>query len=292
MPSFRQAVWAVLLVVAFLVVVRPGPIPKPLYDLAADEPPPAVPSRHDPAACGSVAGRVAWDGPRPVVPPFDVTPWQAQPDGLPPQPNPLAPRIAADGGVGGAIVFLRGVDPAAARPWDHPTPSIVLENRAIKVRQDGDHAAGWCRVGEAVEVATREPGFDLLRGRGANFFAMPLPAGDVARKRSMPRPGLVELSSGAGYYWSRGWLWVAEHPYFTRTVADGSFRLDGVPEGNCEVVCWLPNSRIRKTEHDPEISVTFRLAYQPPVEKAAEIAVGRGRTASASFRLDATAFGR
>ena len=50
----------------------------------------------------------------------------------------------------------------------------------------------------------------------------------------------VELTSGAGHYWMRAYLMVAEHPYYALTNADGRFVLPQVPPGRYEIVCWLP----------------------------------------------------
>src|SRR5215217_7266659 len=49
------------------------PPPRPLYEL---RPPAAVRTdlgtAHDPKDCGTIVGRVIWDGPAPAVPPLDL----------------------------------------------------------------------------------------------------------------------------------------------------------------------------------------------------------------------------
>src|SRR5581483_4197469 len=88
--------------------------------------PAAEPSRlataFDPTRTGTLTGRVIWSGPIPEAPPFLY--------GVPRTdgsfetqliPNPNRPAIDPQSrAVAGAIVCLRGVDPAAAKPWDLP----------------------------------------------------------------------------------------------------------------------------------------------------------------------------
>src|SRR5205823_2603426 len=82
--------------------------------------PPADPaaSRFDPATAGTIQGRVTWQGMVPRVAPSQI--WtDPAPAGGPRrfEPNVNAPAVdEATRGVANAVVFLRGVDPAQARP--------------------------------------------------------------------------------------------------------------------------------------------------------------------------------
>src|SRR5262249_34284404 len=109
---------------------------------APPEGPTPVGARFDPAAAGTVRGRVVWDGPAPAVRPFFAPPAASGP-GLwaarRPWPNPHAPAIDPAGrGVADVVVFLRGIDPARSRPWDHPPVVVELRDFLLSVRQ-GDH---------------------------------------------------------------------------------------------------------------------------------------------------------
>ena len=109
---------------------------------------PTAPERAQPAArpaaltfdaskTGTIVGRVTWSLDIPEVPPFEVRanlPHDHPGKTRPVYANPNAPKIdKTTGGVAGAIVFLRGVDSKAARPWDHP-PVRIEQRRNDEVQ--------------------------------------------------------------------------------------------------------------------------------------------------------------
>ena len=71
-----------------------------------------------------------------------------------------------------------------------------------------------------------------------------LPDPDRPLTRQLTESGIVELSSGSGYYWLRGYLLVSDHPYATVCGPNGAFRFGQVPDGEYELACWVPNWQI------------------------------------------------
>jgi hypothetical protein len=53
----------------------------------------------------------------------------------------------------------------------------------------------------------------------------------------LAKPGLV-LARCDLHPWSRGWIAVFGHPYFTTTDANGAFTIDSVPPGRYRLVVW------------------------------------------------------
>jgi hypothetical protein len=193
--------------------------------------------------------------------------------------------------VGRAVVYLRGVDVRRARPWDHPPVGVVQRDRCFHVRQgDGDGRDGFVRRGEAVEMVAAGPVFYALDARGAAFFGLTFPDPDVPRRRVLDRTGLVELTSAAGAYWMRAYLFVDDHPYYAHTDAEGRFVLPRVPPGEYEVVCWLPSWREAVHDRDPETSLVTRLHFRPPVERSRRVRLGPGETGEVTFTLSAGDF--
>src|SRR5262249_7479941 len=143
-------------------------------------------------------------------------------------PNPNAPAIDAQTrAVRGAVVFLRGIDPRRARPWDLPAVRVVQQGQRFHVRQGADDGAvGFVRRGAAVEMMSADGVFHSLHAGGAAFFTLTFPDPDRPRTRRLDQPGVVELTSAAGYFWMRGYLFVDDHPYYVRTDTDGRFRLE------------------------------------------------------------------
>lgn len=259
--------------------------------------PPAAPAAgtaFDPATAGTIQGRVTWAGDAPNVPLFrgwtDVG-LEQMPPHRQVHPNPNAPMVSPGGAVGNAVVFLRGVDVRRSRPWDLPPVRVVQRGYEVHVRQGGAEARdGFVRRGEAVEMVSAEPVFHSLHAGGAAYFSLVFPDPDRPRRRVLDRAGLVELSSAAGYYWARAYLFVDDRPYYAHTDAAGRFVLPRVPPGEYEVVCWLPSWREASHERDPETSLVVRLHFRPPVERVRKVRLDPGATREVTFALSPADF--
>lgn len=224
----------------------------------------------------TVSGRVVWQGAPPVVESIRSFAKNAEGAYVPTiRPSPNAPMIAADGGIAGAVVYLRNVDPDLARPWDHPPVTIEMDTLKPMVRQsDGPLTnIGFVRRGDAITIVSREQKYHCLRARGADFWSLTLPDADRPRTRRMNQLGVVELSSGVSYFWMQAYVWVCEHPYYVRTDSAGRWTLPQVPPGEYQLVAWLPNWQLQRHERDPETGGVARYIYRPPLQVARPIVV-------------------
>jgi hypothetical protein len=246
-------------------------------------------SRFDPAKTGTIEGRVVWSGSLPEVPAFMVF---ADPDNPPPDrkmrfnvANPYRPEIdPASNGLQDVVVFLRAVDPQLACPWPHGTVRIEQRDRRLRVLQNGvPGRVGFVRCGDAMEAVNYDAEYHALRVRGAAFFTLPFVDAATVTRRRLDRPGLVELMSGASYFWMNAKLLVVEHPYYARTAADGSFRLEQVPAGRHELVCWMPSWVVTRRERDPESCLISRLVFAPAVEQVEPVEVRERGVSSVRF---------
>lgn len=261
---------------------------------AAATPKPTPPS-FAPETAGAIRGHVAWQGDIPRPAPYRVSPTPVEgnvPGNLIRRNNPntplIDPRTLA---VGNAVVFLRGIDSNRARPWDHPTVRVELNDYAIHVGEPpGRPAYGFVRRGDAIRVVSRQPVFQSLHADGACFFTLPFPDPNEPLTRRLTERGVVELTSAAGYFWMRAYLFVDDHPYYTGTGPDGVFELSGVPAGDYELVCWLPNWIEKCRNRAPESGLVTRIFYRPPVEIVRQVRVETGKTREVSFVFSATAF--
>jgi hypothetical protein len=242
-----------------------------------------------------ITGQVLWEGDLPPVPPLKVL---ASPLPLAPldksheRENPNAPHIdVASRGVAGAIVVLRGLEPDRARPWPHGPVRIEQRQCAIHVLQDGeDSRVGFVRPGDPVVLVSKERIFHALRASGAAFFTVMFPDPDEPLERRFFGKGHVELSSGAGYFWMAGHLFVDDNPYYARTDAQGRFVLRDVPPGRYTLACWHPSWIIDKHEREPENALIVRLFFRPPVVREQEVQVESHGSATVRFTLSRSLF--
>jgi hypothetical protein len=286
-----KLLWQGMLALLALGCADAGPEP------TASPSPAAISADFNPATAGTIRGRVTWAGILPVVPPFEYR--RNLPSGNPAEPrlvreNPNAPAINPQRrAVAGAVVMLHGIDAGHARPWDLPPVRIEHRERRLHIVQgESDGKVGFVRQGDAVEFVSREPEFNTLRASGAAFFSLTLPDPDQPRRRMMAEKGLVELNSGAGWYWMRAYVFVDEHPYYMRTDAEGRFCLTGVPPGEYQLSCWMPNWNVGRHERDPETTVITRIFFRPPVQQDKPVKVHPAMTTTVDFTRTASEFNK
>jgi hypothetical protein len=285
--------------IAGLLCLLGAGVPFGCDDLAAPPEMPAGTSLElgrdfDASTAGRIEGRVMWNGALPEVPPYRVP--AEPPSDDPPRewPNPNAPRIDSHiRAVTDAVVFLRGVDPRRARPWDHAPVRVELRDDQIHICQgEHDGTSGFVRRSDAITMVSRHNRFQSLQVRGAAFFTLNFADLDQPHKRQLNRAGLVALTSGCGYFWMHSRLFVDDHPYYTHTDADGRFILPDVPPGAYELVAWLPNWHEAARERDAETALICRLTFRPAVEVTQPIRLAPRQTRNVSIRFSADAFGR
>ncbi len=248
----------------------------------------------DADATGTISGTVNWQGAPPDVPPFKVY-------GLPydysiaidkEQPNPNRPHLGEQRGVSplvssplqDVVVYLHKVDLKKSKPWDHAKVQIEQRDRRLLVKQGETIGnVGWVRAGDEIAVTNNDTHFHMLRGRGADFFSMPFADQKASGHRRLNKLGVVELSSGAFFFWMHSYLFVDDHPYYTRTDAEGRFALEKVPAGTYDLVCWMPSWEVTQKYRDPDTGYVIQVDYKPPVEQVQNLAVEVGKRQETSF---------
>ncbi len=298
-PSFAQdgpvvrrcAGWLLLVVTLFVLGCDdpPAPLPDP-------EPPTAGGERFDPAQTGTVSGQVLWHGSPPVVAPFRSIP-EPLTDQIPPPPrnwpNPNAPSIDAESSaLAGAVVWLDGVDPTAGRPWNLSPVRVEARGQQFHILQGGaDRRVAFVRARDTIELVSRDSLFHAVQIRGFGgsgksvFLTCMLPDPNKVVSRRVEGPEVAELTSAAGYFWMRSYLFVSAHPYFAYTDEQGRFTLKDVPAGTYEVVAWHPDWRISATERNPDSMRVKQVRFGPPLTSRESVTVRSGKTAQLQLSL-------
>jgi len=235
--------------------------------------------------------KVAWSGEIPAVKPLSLSQAKLRPGGKVEMANPNAPRVGKSGGLADTLVMLRGIELKRSRPWDLPSVRIELTESDFQIHQGENRGRiGIVRRGNDAEFVARDSSTHSARARGAAFFTQMLFVKDQPVSRMFANAGTVELSSGSGFFWMRGYLEVSDHPYVAVSDESGEVRFDRVPDGTYDLVCWKANWHIARIERDPEWLSQASLDYAPPVEKKQSIRVQAGQTARSKFTLQASDF--
>ncbi len=235
-------------------------------------------ARFDAAATSTVRGQVLWHGSVPgqeravgVVPDGDE--YRVRDVG-----NPF--RLAVDPatrGLAGVLVALDGIDPARSRAWDHSPVALTMTDFNFRLSQ-GDRATagpGLVRLGDSVTFVSNDAELHVLRARGAAFFALTFPAPAQPRTRRFDTSGIVELTSGAGYFWNAADLCVRADPYAEVTDAQGRYEFKHVPEGAYTLTTRFRDPTVTRVERDPETGLPFRHYYAPPRVRSSPVTVTR-----------------
>lgn len=241
-------------------------------------------------ATGAIDGRVTWHGDPPQVEAFSFR--NEEKKCAESFANPNSPSIDRKTlAVRNALVFLRGVDAKRARPWDHGPVRGVVQDRRFEIFQGTRPARyGIVRQGETMALLNWDLCPHQVRVRGASFFTLPLVDADSATRRSMTEKGVVELSSGAGYFWMHAHLFVDDHPYYATTDEQGRFTVPQTPEGSYRLVCWMPNWRVARKDRDQESILVVSVAYAKAMEKEQTLEVRAGRSTTVDFSVGADDF--
>ena len=254
-----------------------------------------VPTQFDAQMSGAIQGQVQWTGELPTAPTLEGYSNPVIENGPRSKilsPNPNLPRIdASSGGVGSAVVFLRGVDPKSAKNWDHGPVRVTQRGYRLRICEgDRESPYGFVRVGDKVTMDSDDACFHSLHASGAAFFGLTFPEPHQPLTRKLKQRGIVELTSGAGYYWMRAYLFVADVPYLTATDARGKFVLDQVPAGEYDLVSWLPNWREEHHERDPETSLITRFFFRRPLQISRRVKIQPQSLAEQRFEVSADMF--
>lgn len=278
-----------------MLLLAVGCAETPPPDSSDTKPSPASAARFDLSRTGTIEGQLSWAGAVPNVPLMHSSPTPLKP---PPQEvirtwkNPFIPQVDSTGGVEDAVVFLSGVEPERARPWDHPPARVELRDYRIQVSQGAARSrSGFVRQGTKVEIRSGDAMQYVLRGRGAAYFTHQFVEPNRPRRRLFADRGIVQLGEGTGRFWMRGFLFVGDHPYFTRTDPHGHFCLEQVPEGEYDLSFFLPNWQIRKIERDSSWTQASDVTYGRPLVLVRKVRVHAGQTTWANAEVTESAFG-
>jgi hypothetical protein len=182
-------------------------------------------------AAGTVEGRVTLAGPKPAGPALLDT----SSDPACAREHLLDETVLLGGkdarGLANVVVRVKG-----PRPASPPTAPVRVEQRGCTYRPRVQGAV----LGQPLEVVNADPMLHnvhaYLGTKGLFNVAQP-PGSQAVSKPSPASSGPVRLKCDV-HRWMVAFVLYGESPFFTVSDRDGSFRLDGLPEGSWELELW------------------------------------------------------
>jgi hypothetical protein len=224
---------------------------------------------------GRLHGQLTWKGPLPAVSALESVDHPLEVSSRPVRPriNPNQLRLAGDRrGLTGAFVWLEGVDPARAPPWNPSPATLVMHGQQFTPERL------FLRQGDPLTLQSRDRFHHTLQARGAQYFSVTLPNPDVPRTRTMAQSGVVEVRSGSGAFWARAYVLVQPHPYMALTDEQGHFSFDQVPAGRYQLHAWHANPLVVQQERSPDTRRIVQVCFDEPFTAQCPVVVEAGQT--------------
>ena len=168
--------------------------------------------------------------------------------------------------LGGVIVWLEDVRNGKRLPLDRRF-EVTNERCRIVPRTQAVIAGGTLNVRSLDPVAHRTRVLHRESGETAALVSQHDVGQVVPVEDALAKPGLLEVRCDL-HPWTRAWIAVFDHPYFTVSLRDGGFAMDSVPPGNYRIVAW--HERFGRVEESVSIAdgqtgtVTLRVRGAEP----------------------------
>jgi hypothetical protein len=200
------------------------------------ERPPAFPAdakRVDPTRAGSIAGRIAFEGPAPENPRVklagDPACQREHPDGV-----TLETVLVNNGGLDNAFVYVK--DGLSGYYFETPTEPVKLDQKGCRYTP---HVFG-ARVGQPIEISNSDPTLHNVHAV-ANVnreFNFPQQIQGMKNTRTFTAPEVMVHFKCDVHNWMSAYAGVLPHPYFAVTANGGAFELKNLPPGTYTIEAW------------------------------------------------------
>ncbi len=153
--------------------------------------------------------------------------------------------VAVDGrgGVRGVVVYLEG------EGLDTRGAKRALRKMSKRRELDQRNCMFLPRVvtaplGAVLTIRNSDPllhNAHLKDERGKTLFNLTLPVGQQRAKVRLRWPGKLSFDCDAGHSWMNASVLVFAHPFFTKSGAQGRYRIQNIPKGKFRLVAWHPD---------------------------------------------------
>jgi hypothetical protein len=207
---------------------------------------------------GTISGTVKWAGPMPKIAPVVIN---KDPEVCDPQAQKKRDLerllVASNGGVANTVVFLKNI--TKGKDMDLPEGRQFLNQKTCRYEP---HVLLVPDKG-TLQLKSSDPVLHTVHMTGASDYNLPFPFANQTVSRTMNRLGIVDLRCNAGHVWMNAEMMVVNHPYYTVTDEDGSFKLSNVPPGEYEIEAWHEGWKV--TGQGTVYDVMTQMRVQRPI---------------------------
>jgi plastocyanin len=212
-----------------------------------------------PAATGTLKGRVKLNGPEPGnrvirmgADPMCAKMWA----GKKPGPVDEVVVVGNDGGLMNAFVKLDGSFPGTPVP----TQPVVLDQRQCFYQP---RVVG-ARVGQTLRIRNDDNLLHNVHSNSSkrNSFNVGQPVAGLSTDFKLADEEMLRIGCDV-HRWMTSWVGIVDHPYFAVTGADGTFTIANVPAGKRTISVWHEKLGMLTKSMDvkPGASTTVEFAY-------------------------------
>ena len=146
---------------------------------------------------------------------------------------------AKGGNLAGAVVYVTKID--KGKPWGD-TEKAVLDQKGCRFAPD----MLIVKKGSDLTVRNSDPvlhnihTYEIIGTVRRTMFNVGQPdKGDMRQPVKVRRANIVKIECDA-HDFMHAWAFTADNPYAAVTKDDGSFSIDGLPDGDYELKAWHP----------------------------------------------------
>jgi Carboxypeptidase regulatory-like domain len=178
---------------------------------------------------GTISGKVEFQG---LVPSRKVIPTKDRDTCGKIRDEPEV-NLGSDKGVQDAVVYLKKLTKGKA--WEKPGRNPELVNKGCEFVP----RVQALPVGASLVTLNEDPVLHNIHSFSgkSTVFNVALPIKGQKAEKHLDTEGMIRFECDA-HGWMRGYVYVADNPYYTVTAENGTFVLPDVPPGSYTLVAW------------------------------------------------------
>jgi len=167
--------------------------------------------------------------------------------------------MGSGNGVIDAIAYLKDVQ--KGKKWVKPARSPILDNKNCRFHPP----VQVIPVGMNVAIHNSDPVLHNTHGFliKSTMFNVAMPKQGMQVERPLNRPGIIRIECDS-HGWMRGWIYVADNPYYAMTGKDGTFTISDVPPGNYTLVIWQEHMGAKEMPVTVKAKETVNVPFEIP----------------------------